>query len=366
MKILDRYLARQLMRSFVLALFAFVGMFVFIDLLTHRRAAIIDNDVPWSVVAQYYMALLPRLLSDFHFAGLATMLTVLFVVGTMAQRNELTAALAGGISLLRIMLAPVAFAAVVSLGLLALAELAGPGARRQALAIEGQYLGGLGDPAKTKREAVSWSNLSGGWTCHVAKFNRTALTGEEVLMLAVREGTEEQIRAARMYWDGAARGWMFEDGLWAVFYPDQGGMPVTTRRITLERAPLVETPEELFAPMEEPAVRSWGQLSTLIREGVARGVPVARLEVEWHARLARAAMPFVMLWVAVPLAGRIRRSGRATSIAVAIGLGLAYVIFSGATQSIGLTGHINPAVAVWSTSVLFLVAGAFQFRGTPS
>ncbi len=364
MKILDRYLARQLARAFLLALLAFAGMFVFIDLLTHRRSAILDNEVPWTVVAQYYLALMPRLLSDFHFAGLATLLTLLFVIGNAAQRNELTAALAGGISLFRMMRAPLLLASVVSLALLATAELAAPNARRQALAIENHYLGGPAAQAAAKRQPVSWVDLSGGWTCHVAKFNRTALSGEEVLMLAVRDGAEEQIRAERMFWDPEARAWIFEDGLWAVFYPGQG-MPVTKRRITLERAPIVETPEQLFAPMEEPALRTRQELQGLIRDGATRGIPVSRLEAEWHVRFARSAMPLVMLVVAVPLAGRIRRGGRAASIAMAIGLGLAYVILSGATQSIAMTGRINPLVAVWSANVLFCLAGMILFRRLP-
>jgi lipopolysaccharide export LptBFGC system permease protein LptF len=309
--------------------------------------------------------LIPRLLSDFHFAGLAMLLTVLFVVGTMAQRNELTAALAAGISLFRIMRAPALFAVALSLALLALAELAGPSARRQALAIENEYLGGPGDPADARREPVSWADLAGGWTCHVAKFNRIARSGEEVLMLAHHEGTEEQIRAARIYWDPNARAWMFEDGLWAVFYTDQG-TPVTKRRITLERAPIVATPDELFAPMEEPSVRSWDELLALIRDGVSRGVPVARLQVEWYGRFAGAAMPFVMLWVAIPLAGRIRRSGRAASVALAIGLGLAYIVIGGTSQNIGMSGRVNPLVAVWSTNTLFLVVGAFLYRRLPT
>lgn len=366
MKLLDRYLARQLVRVFLLALLAFVGLFVFIDMLTHRRSAIFDNEVPWIVVVQYYLALMPRLLSDFHIAGLAILLTVLFVVGNAAQRNELTAALAGGVSLFRIMRAPLLLASVVSLGLFVIAELAAPRAKRQAEAIEDHYLGISATQSALKRVPVSWVGLSGGWTCHVAKFNRSALSGEEVLMLAVREGAGEQIRAERMYWNPDARAWIFEDGLWAVFYPDQGGMLLSKRRITLERAPIVETPEQLFAPMEEPALHTREELRELIRDGVARGLPVSRLEAEWHARLARSVMPLVMFVVAVPLTGRIRRGGRAASIAMAIGLGLAYVILSASTQSIAMTGRIDPLVGVWSTNVLFFIAGAFLFRRLPA
>jgi len=363
MKILDRYLTRKLLLGFLFALAAFVGLFVFVDLLAHRRPSILESEMPWITVAQYYTVMLPRMLAEYHFAGCAAMLATLFVVGTCAQRNELTAALAGGVPLFRLMRAPLAFGIAASFALVALSEFVAPGAARQALAIDREFFAGVGS-TDTYRAPVSWANLTGGWSCHVTKFNRLALTGEEVLMLNVRGDTEEQIRAARMYWDDEQQAWIFEDGLWAVFYPNQG-MAANMRRITHERAPIVETPEVLFAPLEDPALWTPESLRSMLQSAKARGVPSEPLAVEWHGRMARGAMPFFMVWIAIPLAARIRKSGRALSLAVAIGLWLAYFMLDGATQTLGLHGRLEPWVAVWLTNAIFGVIGTVLFRLTP-
>lgn len=364
MKTIDRYLAGQLARSFALVIVAFVVLFTVIDYLTHRRGVIVDNEVPWSVVAEYYAALVPQLLIDQHFAGFGLLLAALLVLGAFAQRNELTAALAGGISLLRVMRAPLLFGAAVSLGALAISNFAGPRAVLNALEVERQYLGRPGSADEMQRGPVSWANLEGGWTCHVRKFNRAALTGEDVLLLVTRDNSEEQVRAERLYWDRRESAWYLEDGLWAVYYPHQG-MRGESRRITLEHAPIVESPDELFAPMESPGIRSFQELRSVIEAAERRGVPVNRLEVEWHARFARAAMPFVMLCIAIPLSARIRKHGRSVGVGIAVGLGLAYFMVSGATLNLALNGRLDPPVAVWSVNTIFLLTGIALYLRTP-
>ena len=113
MKILDRKIGTQLSGTFFVALVALVALFDVTDLIAHRRLAISEGQVPWSVVFHYYVLLLPRLLTNYYLTGLAALFSVLFVVGTMVHRNELTAALAAGISLTRILRVPVVGAIVM-------------------------------------------------------------------------------------------------------------------------------------------------------------------------------------------------------------------------------------------------------------
>lgn len=365
MKILDRHLARRLLRSFALTLVALVVLFVVIDLLTHRRSDVADHDVPWYAVVDYYVALLPEVLISYHVAGLAVLIAVLFALGTSAQRNEFTALLAGGVSLGRFVRVPIAFGVAVSLATLALSETAGPAAARRVQAIETEYFGESTHGVRAGRPPVSWADLSEGWKCHVAKFNRLALTGEEVLMLALREDVEEQIRAKRIYWDPTTRHWMLEDGTWSVFYPERD-MAVSTRRITLEAAPIQETPDELFAPFENPNLHNVLELGSIIDEAKARGIPVTQLQVDFHARFARAALPFIVVWMGIPLAARIRRGGRAAGISLAVGLALVYLIVFALGQGLGYGGRLEPAVAAWLANWVFFVGGLALFSRMPT
>lgn len=363
MKLLDRHLARQIVRTFLVALVGLIVLFVVIDLLSHRRDDIVDHDVPWYAVVEYYIALLPDVLVSYSLAGLAVLVSILFVLGASAQRNEFTALLAGGVSLGRFVRVPVLFGAAVSLCLLALSETVGPVAAGRVQAIESEYFGESGQGIRAGRPPISWADLSDGWRCHVAKFNRVALTGEEVLMLALREGAEEQIRAKRIFWDADVQRWMLEDGTWSVFYPDEG-MARVTRRITLEQAPIRETPKELFAPFEKSDLHSVGELRRIIREAKQRGIPVRNLQVDLYSRFARAALPFVVVWLAIPLSARIRRGGRAAGIGLAVGLALLYMLVFALGQSLGYSGRLEPVVAAWLANWCFFVVGLALFSRT--
>ncbi len=344
---------------------ALLLLFVVIDVLTHRRSDIIQHDVPTSTVGLYYFFLLPRMLLDYHLGALATLVATLFVLGSAAQHNEFTALFSCGVPLRRIGRAPLAIAAVVSILLLLMGETVGPAAARAALAIEAEYFGSHTRGSFAERPGVSWANLSGGWTCHIAKFNRVALTGEDVLMLARRESEHEMIRARRIYWDPEYGKWFLEDGIWTVFYPERG-MAVNVRPVTQAPAPLEETPEELFAPFEDTATRSAAGLRGVMENASEKGMPLTRLKVDYYTKFSHPVLPFVMVWLAVPFASRGKRGGLSVGFGVSIALGISYLILFSACQNLGYTGHLSPFMSAWLANFIFLIGGTILLARAPT
>lgn len=344
---------------------ALLLLFVVIDVLTHRRSDIVQHDVPTGTVGLYYLFLLPRMLLDYHLGALATLVATLFVLGSAAQHNEFTALFSCGVPLRRIARASLLIAAAVSILLLLIGETIGPVAARAALAIEEQYFGRHTRGSFAERPGVSWANLSGGWTCHIAKFNRVALTGEDVLMLTRREGEHEQIRARRIYWDPQYGKWFLEDAVWTVFFPEKG-MAVNVRRVTQAPAPLEETPEELFAPFEDTATRSAAGLRGVMENASQKGMPLTRLKVDYYTKFSRPVLPLIMIWLAVPFASRGRRGGLSVGFGVSIALGISYLLVFSACQSLGYAGHITPLLAAWLANFVFLIAGTVLLTRTPT
>ena len=344
---------------------ALLLLFVVIDVLTHRRSDIVQHDVPTRTVGLYYLFLLPRMLLDYHLAALATLVATLFVLGSSAQHNEFTALLSCGVPLRRIARAPLFIAAAVSILLLLLGETVGPVAARGALAIEEQYFGRHTRGSFAERPGVSWANLSGGWTCHIAKFNRVALTGEDVLMLARRERKHEMIRARRIFWDPQRGKWFLEDGVWTVFFPERG-MAVDVRPVKQTPAPLEETPEELFAPFEDTATRSAAGLRRVMENASLKGMPLTRLKVDYYTKFSRPVLPLVMIWLAVPFASRGRRGGFSVGFGLSIALGISYLLLFSACQSLGYAGHITPLMSAWLANFVFLIAGTVLLTRTPT
>ncbi len=362
MTLLDRHFGTHLIGTLLKAMVSLVLMFILIDLLTHRRTEIMNHDVPWQTVVKYYAVFVPQILYKYQVAALATLVSALLVLGNAAQNNEITASLAAGISLRRLMRFPILMALGVAVVVFALQETVGVAGTREADRIEEQYF------ARTKFvpvSGISWPNLENGWTCHILKFNRIALTGERVLLLAIREKTIEQIQARRIFWDETRAEWLLEDGYWHVFNAERG-FERQTKVIRQQPAPFSSSPAELFALEQSPDTKNVLQLAGDIRRAEARGVPTAHQRVDLHAKFAQPALAFVMIWLAIPFALRVRRGGLAIGFGVSIAIALSYLMLFRLSMGLGYIGHLSPMVAAWLANGAFLITGMVLFRRTAS
>lgn len=365
MKTLDAHMTRRMLLAFSGTLLVFLLLFVVIDLLTHRRVIILQHEVSSSTVARYYLFLVPRLLLEYHLAALSVLIAGLFVLGSAAQHNEFTALFSCGVSLRRIARVPFLMACGVSILLFIMGETIAPTSAKAALGIERQYFGKHSGKAFADRPGISWANLNGGWTFHTLKFNRVALTGEDVLILSQRENEHEMIRAKRIYWDPEEKGWILESVKWTIFFPDKG-MAAIVHRFAQVRAPLEETPEELFAPLEDTSTRNAASLREVMDSASKKGVPLTRLKVGYYGKFAKPFLPIVMIWLAVPFASRGNRGVLSAGFGISIALGLSYLLVFSVCQSLGFTGHLSPMMAAWLANFVFMIVGAALMARTPT
>ena len=361
MKVLDRYIARRMAAAFVKTAIGLLLIIVATDLVTHRSDNILDFEIPWTIVAQYYLAMIPQFLGQYQVAALAVLIAGLMVLGSAAHDNEIVAMLAGGISLIRIMAMPAAVALLVAAGSLVTSETVGPAASRRAYAIEGQF---FANTKENTREGISWAHLDGDWTCHIASFNRLALTGQDVLMDRIGPDELVRIHAARMYWEPERQQWLLENGRWETYNKLTNGK--RTERITQRPAPIAETPDELFAIEQPVETRTGAELAAVIRAAEARNMPVQSQWVYYHARYAQAFLPFVMIWLAAPFALRLRRGGLAVGFGVSIAIALTYIIVFWVFMGVGVVGKMPPVWAAWAANALYLGAGLILFWRTPT
>ncbi len=360
MTILDRHLFRELTAMVIKALATFVGLFVLVDLLANLRTTILAHQVPWSIVAEYYLYFSPRI--AFQALPIAVLIATLLVLGRASERNEITAALAGGVSLYRLCVMPVAVAVGFTCLHFTLEQTIGARAIDRADQMERVYFGRL--PANP-REGQSWANLSGNWTCHVIKYNRLAHTGEDVTLHAIREDHVEQIMADRIFWDEAREQWILEDGRWVVFDADVNAI-LRDQRITQRPAPIEETPEELFVMTRPADTKNVFELRSAIERAGRRGMPMTPMWVDYHAKFAQPLLSFVMVWLAIPFALRLRRGGVAIGFGASVAIAIVYIIVHTISMGFGYVGEWHPVVAAWLPNAFFLAIGLTLFWRTPT
>lgn len=358
MNTIDRYIGGRLISTLLKTLFAFVVLYVLIDMITSRQRLVEKYDVPWPIIFQYYLSHIPTFIFRFQAMALALLIATLFVLGRAAQDSEITALLAGGVSLARIARAPILIALTLSAGVFAFENTLGPGNAQRALQIDREYFRRATDDTT---QGPSWTRLGEkNWSCHILRFNQTALTGTDVFIHAFDADGMEEIRADRIYWEPDAGAWILEDGRWATIR--RNPTIKDERRITQIPAPFRETPDMLFA-LDQPAdTKTVAMLYNDVRNATLMGVPTTEARVALHTKLSRPALCFVIVWLAIPFALRVRRGGVFLSFGMSIALGLAYVTLYAIAIGLGTIGILVPVVAAWLANVAFFTGGLVLFR----
>lgn len=101
MTILDRYIVRQFVSTFIFGLIAFLLIFLIIDMM-EKLDDFIDANVPVGTIFQYYLWFMPEILK--LMTPVAMLLGSLFVTGRLSSQNELAAIKSGGVSLYRVLI----------------------------------------------------------------------------------------------------------------------------------------------------------------------------------------------------------------------------------------------------------------------
>lgn len=362
MKRLDLYFGKRVLGAALKTMLAMVLLVIVIDFLTHTRESVAKYQTPWSMILLYYLCMTPAILFEYHAAAMAILVAGLLTLGKAVQDREVTAALAGGVSLRRLVRAPLCIAFLLALTALATGEAAGPRAARTIRWLGDEYFSRY---SGSNRAGASWAHLGGGWVCHVFKFNRTALSGENAYLHNLGDDEIQEIRAGRIYWDREKAQWLLENGIWCKLYPKQEWAQSVTR-ITLVPAPFSESPEDLFALERSPGEKTAPELALDLRRAEQLGVPTRGLWVDYHVKYARPALCFIMMLLAIPFSMRLKQGGRTAGLGLSVAIAIAYVLVFFATVGLGHLGKMPPFLAAWTANLVFFAAGMVLLWRTPT
>jgi lipopolysaccharide export system permease protein len=366
----DRYLAARFLKTLAKVLASLILLFILVDLLS-KQGSFIKDKVSVSSVFLYYIYLIPTILFTYQVTALSVLLAALMVFGHAAQDGEITALLAGGISIRRISRGPILVALIIAILSFLIEDSVGATATINAKRI---FKNKSGDIVEVKRKPKSWSRLvpkgvdpeeNQGWTCHIDAFDSTTLRGEGVLMHKFGGETLQEIRAEGFYWNADEERWQLTNGTWATFYPADN-MSQRIDKFDQVDAPFHAKPARLLALEYPPETKSSAGLRRDLREARRLGMNVERYRVDYYAKFARPALSFVMIWLAIPFAIRLRKGGIGTGFGLSIAIGVSNILLFYLGMGMGHWEMMNPIWAAWLPNLIFLGAGVFLFIRTPT
>ncbi len=351
MKLIDRYLASRLALWLAIIILCVVSIYVLIDLATRTRPGVVEHDTPPTVVLLYYLNYLPVIV--LQMTPVAFLLACLFVLGNFARNNEYTALLAGGVSLYRIAVAPLCVSVAVALCALALGEFLLPSAAARAEHLEKTYL----KRRKPVREIpMVWSRPDLGETYVIRAYNPVDRSGKEV-MITKRVGRTvvEKIEAERVFYDFDSEEWCLQDG--AII--EEGAETEDRRRFRFMSVPSFEILDSLEAVRRSSDERSFRDLHRELTRLARSGHLYPEKWVDLHSKLAMPLTNFIILFLAMPFALRVKRGGMAVSFGISVGIGIVYMSLFEIGQALGRAQYLTPWVAAWAPNAVFFCAGLY-------
>ncbi|MHB1307863.1 MAG: LptF/LptG family permease [Limisphaerales bacterium] len=370
MRLLDRYLLRELLIPLGYCLGGFLIFWVTFDLFAELegflRRRLLARDI-----AEYYLIRTPELLVNV--TPIALLLALLYSLTNHARHQEITAIRAAGVSLGRLCIPYMGVGVVLSLGVFALNELWVPEAndtsdlvlaRRQAVDARG-----LG-PAWHKNLAFRNERDRRIW--NIGAFNRE--TGEMLspnFEWELPDGFRHRVAADRaMYRDGV---WLFQGAREFVYEPGVSLPPPMWYTNQVSFPEITETPDQIRSEIKFTAlsnVRAAKRPVLSLREisnyqRLHPHLPEAerfKLETQFHGRLAEPWTCLIVVLIAIPFGAPSGRRNVFVGVAFGIFIAFGYLVIERVLLALGTGGNLTPWIAAWAPNLVFGLAGLTLMR----
>lgn len=363
MRLLDRYLLRELAWPFIYCLAGLLVFWIGFDLLSeldeYRRRGLTNREIGlfylWKS-PEYLILLLP----------IVFLLSLLYAVNNHARHHELTAMRAAGISLWRAAAPYFAISLLLALALFYLNEFKVPPNTESA-----ERLLRKNDPNSDRNwhRNMTLKNDRDRRLWHADAYHHQSTEMKKpVLLWELPDGSRREIRAE------SAR---FQDGTWEFRKvidhsyegrKDAAGVITETNLLVLggfRETPRLIANELKIAAMNDYKVARRTQVSSRdlweylqLHPGLGRQQR-AIIQTKLHARLALPFTCLVVVLITLPFAAASGRRNVFVGVASSIFICFAYFVLRELAHALGSGGVVPPWVAAWSANLCFGLGGWF-------
>ncbi|MBD5232696.1 MAG: YjgP/YjgQ family permease [Bacteroidales bacterium] len=351
-KIIDRYILRKFLGTYVFAIVLLLAIVVMFDV-NEKFDSFVKAPLH-ATIFDYFLNFLPYFANQF--SPLFTFIAVIFFTSKLAGNSEIIAMLSTGMSFKRLLRPYLVGAAIIAAATYILSAYIIPPANRERIDYTNTYV-------KNKRVDYG-SNImlmvAPGQIAYMSRYDNLSKTGHRFSLESFDSAKvlTSRLTATSIKWDTLYR-WTVRDYVKRDF---------TAEREYIESGRSLDTtiafePRDFLISVNDHEMMTTPELREYIRRQKLRGVGnIKSFEVENERRYAMTAAAFILTVIGMTLSVKKQKGGMGLNIGIGLVLSFSYILFMTITQTFALSGLTSPAVAMWIPNVIYFFIAVILYR----
>ncbi len=366
LKILDRYILRRFIGTFLFSITLMLAIFIVFDI-SEKLQDFITAKVPLrEIVFEHYLNFIPYYGN--LFSPLFTFISVILFTSKMAYKTEFVAILSSGTSFARILRPYMIGAGLITFTSLFLNHFVIPNANKVRIAFEDRYI----NNGYSTEERNIHKQIAPGTYLYLESYDNRVNTGYRVsLEKVVNNRQVYMLKGESMKWDSVKHVWMLRDYFEReLAESDSIGKGLAKPLFSevhrfgqIKELKIDFSPKDMWRFESKIEVMPYFELKEYIAKEKMKGSSrIEFFEVEMYKRTAFPFATFILTIIGVSISSRKIRGGVGLHIAAGLVLSCMYILFMHISTTFATSGMASPIVAVWVPNAIFAVVAFFLYK----
>ncbi len=345
MKILDYYILKKFLKTYVFAVFLIVLIVMVIDY-TEKIDDFIRKEAPMrAIIFDYYLNFIPYWAN--YISPLMVFIATVFFTANLAAKTEIIAILSSGVSFTRLMRPYLIGSSIIAFGTFLMIGWVVPNANKIRVPFEHQYINGT--YFFDKRDVHI--KIAPEVYAYIESYDNNTNTGYRFSLERIANNEiREKLMSDRITWDTTRKKWTIHDYRIRTMMPGKTGIVFGTKiDTTLNLLPKDFQNKHLLH--ETFTLPELERHIELVRSRGAVGIEV--FLIEKYLRFANPISIIILTIIGFLVSARKSRGGVGFQIALGFSLAFIYILFFMMSKGIAEGGGMPPLLAVWLPNIVF-------------
>ena len=358
LKIIDLYIIRKFLGTFIFSILIILSIAVVFDL-SEKLDDFIESSAPVKeVVFDYYLNFIPYFAVLFSY--LFTFISVIFFTSKMAYNTEIIAILSSGISMKRLLVPYIISATIIAMFSFFLSNYVIPDANRIKLDFEEKYV--HKQPVSYNRTNIH-RQIDPGVFIYMQSYSTSRFEGSDFSLEKFKDGQlVYKLMGSKIQYDTAINKWKINN----YYVREIDGM---IEKITEGKSfdtTLNMLPGDFSRRLNVVESMSLNDLKEFINLSKMQGeTNLISYQIERYKRTAFPFSTFILTLIGVAVSSRKVRGGIGVQLGTGLIISFGYILFMQFSSQFSIGGSLPPGFAVWLPNMIFAIIGVVMFRYVP-